>query len=197
MDWTRFILVIAFGEWLIFLQALFSNFEGYFSQRQMSLRGHVGYSFLQHGGMWADIFIVTPLVAYLIAKYQFAYFSPSSIEIATVALVVWTVLAVFVFAPAVKRFPEAHAHGGQVTMAGWIHVVYATLMVWIIAMVYIPNLATPMVSKSDITIVSILLIPWAITGVMKFTQRWKFDIFATTIVVAEIIGIIVLAWWRL
>ncbi len=197
INWARFIVVMVLGEGLMFLQAFLSFQDGYFSVAQRvcssdeGLPGRLrllssgtiflmpphtrqGYTFLQHGGMWFDVFAITPLVAYLVGKYQFAYLSPPSIEIAVVALVVWVALAVFVFAPAGEIMPGAHTHDGYVTEAGWSLVVYATLASWIIAMVYIPNLVVPAVSKTDIAIVSGLLVPWAITSVMKFTPKGKY-----------------------
>ncbi len=215
INWTWFIAVMIVGEGLLFLQALLSFQDGFFSANQMyrleewhvtssgtiySLpsRDHLrGYSFLQHGGMWFDVIVITPLVAYLVGKYRFEYISMQSIEIAVVSLVVWTSLAVFVFTPAGKIMPEAHTHDGHVTEAGWILVVYATLASWVIAMVYIKNLAVPAVSKTDIATVSGLLVPWAITGVMKFTPKWKFTFPVAVQTAAMIAGVAILAWWRL
>ncbi len=197
IDWGRFIDVMIIGEWLVFLQALFSFWDGFFSATQMSRKGHHGYSFLQHGGMWCDVIIITPLVAYLVGKYQFAYLSPLSITIAIVALVVWTALAVFVFTPAGKIMPEAHTHDGYVTEAGWILVVYATLASWVIVMWYVSGLETPPISENDVAIVSFVLIPWAILSVIKISPIWKLNYCSTTQTAVKIIGIAVLAWWRL
>lgn len=219
MDWTRFVVVLFIGEMLVLLQALSSVADGYFSSAQiktigrwMSYRFHAtnmpfvysypqkscGYTFLQHGGMWADVFIVSPLVAYLVGMYQFSYISiiPSA-KILIIAFGVWILLAIFVFAPAGKEMPEAHAHGGHVTAAGWIHVAYATMATWIVAMVYIPEFSTPPVSKRDIITVSFALIPWVYLSVIKFNKEWRFTEAIRWQIASEILGIALLAYLRL
>lgn len=194
MNWSLFILVIIAGEGLILLQAFAAFRDGLFSDNQDEWSRWHGqaYTFLQHGGMWADFFIITPLVAYLVGEYQFYYLSSLGLSILVVSLVLWTILAVYIYAPMGKQSPEAHAHDGNITIAGWIYVLYATFASWIIAMMYIHNMAEPYLLNKDIIITSVALVPWIIAGVMKFTPQWKFNSASITQVYVGILGIIFL-----
>lgn len=196
MNWSLFILVMIVGEVLVFLQAVASSRDGYFSERQMFQQGTRGYSFLQHGGMWADFLIITPLIAYLVGKYNFSYLSTWSLGIIYVSFVLWLSLAIFLYAPMGKNSPEAHTHDGKTTVAGGIHIVYATLASWIIAMVYIPNMSEPHLLGRDIIITSGALIPWIFVGVMKFTPQWRFNSSSIAQVYIGILGIIFLMIFR-
>ena len=74
-----FWLVLTIGVILVLAQGVFSYRDGYLTKKQMATRGiRHGWSFLEHGGMWADIFIISPLIAYVSSQHQLAYVSPKS-----------------------------------------------------------------------------------------------------------------------
>lgn len=73
--------------------------------------------------------------------------------------------------------PEAHAHNGRTTVAGWIHGVFAVPALWVISTTYF-GLTKPTVSRIDLTAISVVLTPFLYLGVMKFNKRWKLDRFA-------------------
>jgi len=195
MNWLLFVLVLFFGEALIFLQGFAAFLDGYLSPLQMLEEGHQGYAFLQHGGMWADFFLITPLVAYLLGKYHFQH-HPMMVLILAVAIAVWSALAIFVYAPAGKKNPEAHAHGGAVTIAGWEHVLYAAIATWIIAMAYLQD-AVPKVSNTDIVIIAVILTIWSVFGVIKFSPAWKWGHLEVLQVAGVIAGIVAITAVRL
>ncbi len=196
MNWALFVLALFLGEALIAIQGLAAWLDGYFSPLQMLEEGHQGYAFLQHGGMWADFFLITPLVAYLVGKYHFQY-QPMMVLVFAVSMAVWLALAIFVYAPMGKIIPEAHANGGAVTIAGWIHILYAGVATGIVAMVYLPRYATPAVSGADIIIVSAVLLPWIVLGIMKFSPIWKWGHLEVLQVVGALISIVVITVARL
>ncbi len=197
MNWKIFALAMFIGEALVALQGLVSWNDGYFSAPQMQRKGYRGYSFLQHGGMWADFFLITPLVAYLVGKYNFAH-TPTVALIFAAALILWNALAVFVFAPDGKAMPEAHTHGGNITAAGWILILYAGIATGIIAMVYLPGYATPPISNVDIMVVSAVLFPWLIIGVTKFSPEWEWKHPEVLLVaIGAFLGVAILAAARL
>ncbi len=196
MNWKIFALVMFLGEALVALQGLVSWNDEYFSAPQMQREGHRGYSFLQHGGMWADFFLITPLTAWLVGKYNFAH-TPTVALIFAAALVLWEALAVFVFVPAGEIVPEAHTRGGHITAAGWILILYAGIATGIIAMVYLPGYTMPAVSNADIIIVSVVLVPWLILGVVKFSSAWRMSGQIFTQMVAVVIAVATLAAARL
>ncbi len=160
---------------LILAQFVASRIDGYATKKQMEERGVKGYSFMQHGGMWADLFIISPLVAYLVQKYSFEYMQFGGLVLFMIFFWAWFLLAVLVYAPASKNIPEAHAHGGYVTVAGYIHILFATFTTWVIVMAY-TGLTTIPVSNNDIFMTSVLLTLWAYFGQAKFSPLWRFGV---------------------
>ena len=196
---TRFWTILALGEFIVALQGIAAVLDGFLTRAQMLWVHNTvkGYSFMEHGGMWADAFIVTPLLAYLMSNYNFAYSSTGSVAFLVAAFALWALLAAKMYAPLGAAMPEAHAHDGYVTVAGWIHVLYAAVATWIIALAYLPGMAEPQVSSADIIIVSAALSFWTYLGVAKFSGYWTFDTFAKIQVGGEIALIWCLAAWRL
>ncbi len=70
VNWLISWAVLVTGLFLVCVQGATSWMDGYLSQKQMKkeLGIYDGWSFLQHGGMWADVFIVSPLVAYILGR---------------------------------------------------------------------------------------------------------------------------------
>ncbi len=160
MDTETFWLVFCIGDALVFLQGVAAYADGFLTHAQMQRVHKIppggGYSFFDQGGMWSDVIIITPLVAYLIATYSFAC-SPVSVFLFVIALLLWAFLAQKMFVPMGASMPEAHARNGYITLAGWIHVVYA-------------GLTTSVVASGDIWMTSFLLRVWAFFGVVKFSS---------------------------
>ncbi len=121
--------------------------------------------------MWGDTFLVTPLVAYLAAKYRFPYLSMWGLMLLAGSLIAWLFLFFKVYAPASNEIGEAHVFGGKVTGAGWLHIVYAAPATWVILMTYL----TPAhVSRGDFFLTAAVLTPWTYLGVKKFSEYWSF-----------------------
>ena len=196
---TRFWTVLALGEIVVALQCIASVFDGFLTRAQMLWvhNSAKGYSFMEHGGMLADALIVTPLLAYLMASYRFAYDSTGSMAFLGAVSALWILLATKVYAPAGAEMPEAYAHDGYVTVAGWLHVLYAALATWIVALVYVPNMAEPPISSADVIITSVALSFWTYFGVAKFSNYWVFDTSAKIQVGSELALIWSLTAWRL
>ncbi|HFC11017.1 MAG TPA: hypothetical protein ENJ75_02400, partial [Candidatus Kaiserbacteria bacterium] len=132
-------VVAVVGYELILLQYVSAFADGFATHAQMKRVHQItcGYSFMEHGGVWTDAVFITPWLVYLVGKYDFTYTSVASILVLTVSFVVWTALAFLVYAPEGLMMPEAHAHNGYVTVAGYFHIVYAGLSSWIMAMLYL------------------------------------------------------------
>jgi len=198
MGW-EFWLALAIGEFLILLQGIAAYKDGFLTHAQMLYVHNIcdteGYSFMNHGGMWSDFFLITPLSAYLIEKYTFTGDFYTEIFIGVVALLLWLALAVFVYAPSGIKMPEAYTHSGDVTVAGWLHVIYAAVATSVIAMMYI-GMVTPTISHTDIIIMSSILSVWAYLGVVKFTSNWSFweNKIVMSQVAVEIAGIWLITW---
>ena len=187
-DWAVFAVVLMTGIWLVLLQGAFSSVDGYLTQAQMRYRHGIknGWSFMEHGGMWADVFIVTPIVAWVGSKYKLD-FSWGRLVLLGGAMVV-VLIGVHYYELGGRVTPEAHTHHGKTTVAGWIHAVFAVAAIWICAMVYL-NLTMPPVTKLDVIMISILLTPFFYLGVAKFSSRWVFAPAVKWQVAIEIIGL--------
>ncbi len=89
------------------------------------------------------------------------------------SIVIWVALLFKVYVPASAEMPEAHAFGGRVEPAGWIHTVYAVLVTWVVLMTYFMA-AAPHVSRSDFLLTAAVLTPWAYLGAKKFSLHWTY-----------------------
>jgi hypothetical protein len=184
VDWNTFVYALTLLYLWMIVQAFAAADEGYLTRAQMLTRGiGRGYSLLQHGGYSADLF-VTLLIAYLMGRYGFAIISWPSLGLLMLATTFW-LGATVVFSKAALNTPEAHTHDGRTTVAGWLQVVYASLASWIVLMTYCGLTAKP-VTHSDLFITSLVLTPWAVMGVMKWSKDWHWDNTSRTIVTAEI-----------
>jgi hypothetical protein len=126
-----------------------------------------GYSFLQHGGMWYDALFIAPLVAYMVATYDLPYVSLLGEVSLTVSIVTWFILAAqFKSSPV----PEAHTHHHSITPAGFVHLVFAVLAMWVMIMFY--SIHPPM---RYLVIVSSILTPFFFFGIYKFDRKWRFN----------------------
>lgn len=170
MNWYIFLTAIL----LIILQGIFAYIDGYLTRGQMIMRhgysAYSGYSLTEHGGMWADVFIISPLVAHITGTYRFAYMSWWSILILIGAVTI-TICAGYGYRQASVQNPEAHCHNGKTTMAGWIHGIFAAPTIWILVLFYFTP-ASPQVSKNDLVTASTLLTPFFFMGVVKWNRWW-------------------------
>ena len=188
MDWKLFWMILVLGVALVIIQGVSSWFDGYFTQAQMRSRGITnGWAFIEHGGMWADVFVISPIVAYAVSNYKLDYFSKWGLLILAIAVVVSLAMG-YMYQKNGVATPEAHTHDGITTFAGWIHGLFAVAAIWIVAMVFL-NLTTPSVSRTDIIVFSLLLTPFFYLGVAKFSERWTFDPNAKWQVAIEIVGL--------
>ncbi len=162
------------GIFLLLVQATAAFFDGYAFPSQLKARGVTrGYAFIQHGGMWADLLLLIPLVSYLVSSHSFAYTSVGSIILLALSFLFWVVLTFFFYVHVGERVPGAHAHDGHVTVAGVAHIIFASLVTWILAMVYLPGLTNPAVSSRVIIIVFGVLTLWAYLGVRGLSKNWR------------------------
>lgn len=196
MDWKIFWSALVVGVALVVLQGILSWFDGYLTQAQMRSHGVFnGWSLMEHGGMWADVFIISPLVAYAASKYTFEYISWRS-TITLTASVFVVLMAMQMYQRGGITTPEAHTHSGVTPLQGWVHGMFAVAVIWVGVQVYL-GWTTPVVSKGDLIIFAVLLTPFFYLGVAKFSERWLFDTGARWQVAVGTIGIWVVTLVRL
>jgi hypothetical protein len=168
-----FFLILLIGIALVVIQGICAYYDGYLTQAQMHAQGLFnGYSFMEHGGMWSDVFVISPLVAYVTTKYRLGYTSWYSLLILVIAIVV-TVGAGIAYNKIGLSFPVAHSHNGKTTPAGWIHGAFAVAVMWIGVMFYLTPIV-PKASARDILFVASLLTPFSFLGLYNFSSRWVF-----------------------
>jgi len=186
MNWQVFVVVLEAEYAAIVLQGLTAWSGGYLTQAQMAARGITGWSILEHGGICMDVIIISPAVAYFVSNHQFPYFSKWGLGILAVSIVAWLIFG-YLWQMGGKVIPEAHTHDGMTTIAGWIHLAYGAVTTWVLVMVFVSGLATPPVSKPELIILAVALMPFFYYGVVKFNERWVFSPMARYQVIAEIV----------
>jgi hypothetical protein len=164
-------VIMAVSVLIVFAQAVAAENDGYFSRAQMEALGHKGYSFLQHGGMWADVTIIPFTIGWIVSHYHFNYIAWYS-WLAFGAAAFVTLGVAMMYQKGSVNTPEAHAHDGKTTIAGWIHVLYAMVAMWIYFLFYFTP-ATPRVIPRDLILISIFMTPFFYLGVKKFNPSWK------------------------
>jgi hypothetical protein len=176
---------------LIVLQALAAELDGagWLTRSQLNYgRIYKGYPLIAHGGIWADLLIITWLAAHFVGHYQIHYTSVASRFIALGSVILW-LSAGKAWREEGKEMPEAHTHDGKTSVAGWIHLVYAIPVSWIIGLIYLTT-TTPIPSVHSMIIYSTLLSVWAVLGIIKFSRQWRL----TSGAAIQIVCSLVLIW---
>ena len=184
-----FWLVVGTGLGLVAAQGAASWLDGCWSQAQLRSLGVTNsYSFWEHGGMWADVFIITPLVAYAVSKYELDCSSGSGV-VALFASGAVTLVLIELYRRWGMAMGDHCTYDGKTTLAGWIHGLFAFGAIWVCAEIYL-GLTTPVVSNRDIIIFSTMLSPFFYLGVAKFNERWVFGVAEKW----QVIGGLALVW---
>lgn len=134
----------------VFLMALLAYQDGMLFPSQMVARYPIGFPFIANGGMWGDLFFVTPAL-YLIGKHHEEW-----------GVWLWPALVLGVLASyAMHHFvylrgalPDSLAGGGRpISPAGWVHVGYFAVCIALVGLFYLRSTPT----TEDVTWVGILL----------------------------------------
>jgi hypothetical protein len=126
-------ILLAFLEGLVAVQAILATATGFLTVSQMHRRGlEFGLPFIWHFGMWGDLLIVSPLVAYLVGRHLARWRVPSIFSSIVVGgaisgLMSWT----YTFG----HVPEAHVLNHRLTGVGWVHFVYMAVALAVILQV--------------------------------------------------------------
>ena len=193
----EFWLYLFLGWGFVFAQAIAAYVDGYHFQGQMRYRlPQEGYSLMEHGGMWADVFLISPITAYILSvrrECNLHFVSVAGFAVLACILVLFGFLGRG-YAKASLKTPEAHAHHGRTTWAGWFHVVFATIAAWVIAMYYLSAEFKP--HSLEFCFVTLALSPFFALGAMKFNKRYKFDSQAMAQVTIGMIVLSAVCWFR-
>ena len=174
MDLGIFLKVLLASVGVVGVQGFLSWRDEYLTQSQLHRRGiSPGWAFVEHGGMWADVFLVAPALAYVLANYELNFATPLSLLLLFLVAFFCLVMGCY-YQRNGAMIPEAHAHDGRTTAAGWVHGVFAIAALWVLALFYL-NMTTPRVSKTDLLYISLAMAAVNVIGVLKFNWQWRFD----------------------
>ncbi|TSC70697.1 MAG: hypothetical protein G01um101449_304 [Parcubacteria group bacterium Gr01-1014_49] len=137
-------------EALVIIQAMVAYRDGFFWPSQMLERTSKGLPFAMHAGMWGDVFILSPLLAVIVA-YRIEEWSWTHIMIAGVL----GLAASLGMHEQYKGIPwqEAHVQNGELTFVGKIHVVYMAVAFSILGLYYLAGGYTPYMWWTSLAVV--------------------------------------------
>ena len=146
-------------EGLVAMQALLAHRDGFVTVAQMQQKGTVhGLPLVWHFGIWGDVFVISPLVAVIGAKYGQQWTMRQILTAALVSLLTTMCMGwIYTF----SNTPEAHMQNHEVTGAGLVHLLYMAAAMTVLFLLYF---CTAEPSKSFLKITSLLLIVHLLFG---------------------------------
>lgn len=163
------VLIIGFS--LIILQWLVGSGDGCATPAQMEDHRIAGPSLLEQGTFWTDLFIATPVVAYILGNYELGFFHSQGLFFLVITIAI-TFFAVIWRRDMGRNFPNAYAHHGRTTIAGWIHFIFSASCLWVVLLFYCSKASRP-IERDDLFLVSSGLTLLAIVGKFKFYPNWR------------------------
>jgi len=153
-SWRAFAALFCLGTLAVLLQAIFAYNDSFLTVAQMQAKGFAkGLPLLYHGGIWGDFVFLTPLLAYLFAKYNGQWNERDILKSSAIGTVAIMVMGFIWVKAAQNGLPEAHTYNGGVTMAGSIHGMYFVVAITIILMTFFHTA----ISKKAATIIAVIL----------------------------------------
>lgn len=89
--------------------------------------------FIWHFGMWSDLFLISPLIGFLIAYFSVQWSSSGIITLSFIALLL---SGLFHFIFAFSPFPDSLVWRQRISRAGWLHIIYTTAILTIIGLLF-------------------------------------------------------------
>jgi hypothetical protein len=146
---TVIALMVLYG--LIMLEDYLSYFhDKRFTLTQMQAIGG-GMPFVWHNAIWSDKLLITPLVT---AMFVFCHHEWSLANWGLMLVISTAVNAILHFLWSKQPARDCIAGAGEITKAGWVHVVYQGIGLTIIGLFYFN---TPHISRSFLIFATVLL----------------------------------------
>ena len=151
---TAMLITFFLFESLVALQGWLAYRDHFLTVSQMQTNGvNSGLPFIYHFGMWGDLFIISPLAAYIVGRFLKSWRSLRWIAASLAvgffvsAYMHWTYLS--------ANFPEAHVQNHQLTPVGWVHVLYMGLALAVFTQFF---LFTTNIPRALLRVASFLLV---------------------------------------
>lgn len=111
----------------IYLSAWASKMDSFLTVKDMLSKGcKKGLPFIWHMGMWGDVFIVSPIMVIGAFMYCNTWSGDRVAIVYTIGGIVSAVMHQMYVAGG-KEVPEAHAHSGRLTGAGFLHMLFMSI----------------------------------------------------------------------
>jgi hypothetical protein len=120
----------------VLAEAVMAWRDGMFTARQMEqkYRNHfVGLPFVWHFGMWGDLFIITPILGLIVARYGDQWSAAQVLHMGGVGILL---SAAMHFIYTLTPFPDSLAWRKEMSPAGWMHLVYQGSAFAVIGLLY-------------------------------------------------------------
>ncbi len=161
-----FPLILFLGLFIIGCQWMAAFLDGFCFRSQLARGGRShAFALVEHGGMWMDVFLITPLVAWMVSAYPLEYNTTFGYAALFAALMVVMAVAVMF-----RNSDEAYAHDGRTSLAGLFHWAYAWLALWVFTLFFFRN---PAPRAHHLVAAAMCLTPFYFLGVVKFRRHWR------------------------
>src|SRR5437660_9437476 len=99
-----------------------------------------GLPFIWHFGMWGDLILISPLLAFIVARYWRGWSARDVLISAGVAIAATAAMGWFY---TLGELPEAHMHDHRQTPAGIVHLIYmaVAITIFVLTFFYTSNLS--------------------------------------------------------
>ena len=130
-----FCILLCMLELVVFLEGYLTFQRGFFMRSQGKTSSKkIGY-FIEHVGMWGDVFIVSPLIAYLISQY-YIYWSWVSVSYCLAPCLMIGAIATHLSRQSSYHLDDSFNEDGRTLPAGWLHIGYTVVSLTAILLYY-------------------------------------------------------------
>lgn len=163
------VLSVLIEGWLAYVGGMLTP-----SQMLVKYRNHPqGLPFICHGGMWGDLFLITPIVDIVVALYGDQWSTMQMGVMLGIGMVLSGAMhGVYFMTP----FPDSLAWKGGISAAGLVHVVYMGIAFAIIGLLFICTANVPptyLIVVSVVLTVHVAIANHIVLGWLNESYRWS------------------------
>lgn len=149
-----FLFTLVVAELMLALAAFLAYVDGYWNKFQVALyHSGRGLPFTGHAMMFMDSLLISPMIAWIVAKHSSRWKLWQCLACFATSLVLSGFMHFVSYANDAKRKPTFVHHNGRLTPSGWVHFLYMAGAMAVILLFYF---ASPTTVKQA-AVISILL----------------------------------------
>ncbi len=130
---TETILVTLWSIGCVIIGGYEAHKDRFLTPGQIIKRGIKGLPFIAHGGMWGDIFILSPLLGIISGKYVSIWSAKKFFIALLLGILGSSIMHLFYIG---SNILEAHTQYGRLTRSGKIHFFYMALVLQMLILFY-------------------------------------------------------------